>query len=138
MPHLVLTTFIDTTRVWARRIKRDAITLWFAKSHPATPWYAKAMGAFVVAYALSPIDLIPDFIPVLGYLDDVILLPILIWLTVQLLPAGVLEDSRQKAEQWMAESDRKPRSLAGGVAIVLIWTAVAVAISVWPATALGR
>ena len=138
MPHLFLTTFIDTTRAWARRIKRDAITLWFAKSHPATPWYAKAMGAFVVAYALSPIDLIPDFIPVIGYLDDVILLPVLIWLTVQLLPAGVLEDSRQKAEQWMAESDRKPRSLAGGVAIVLIWTAVAAALSVWLATALGR
>jgi len=96
------------------------------------------MGAFVVAYALSPIDLIPDFIPVIGYLDDVILLPVLIWLTVQLLPAGVLEDSRQKAEQWMAESDRKPRSLAGGVAIVLIWTAVAAALSVWLATALGR
>jgi len=138
VPHLFLTTFIDTTRAWARRIKRDAITLWFAKSHPATPWYAKAMGAFVVAYALSPIDLIPDFIPVIGYLDDVILLPVLIWLTVQLLPAGVLEDSRQKAEQWMAESDRKPRSLAGGVAIVLIWTAVAAALSVWLATALGR
>lgn len=69
---------IDSTKAWARRIKRDGVTLWFAKSHPRTPWLAKALGVFVVAYALSPIDLIPDFIPVLGYLDDVLLLPILI------------------------------------------------------------
>ena len=60
--------FIDTTRAWARRIKRDAMTLWFARAHPQTPWYAKVMGGLVLAYALSPIDLIPDFIPVLGYL----------------------------------------------------------------------
>lgn len=68
-------------RTWAKRIKRDGVTLWFAGKHPRTPWYAKALGVFVVAYALSPIDLIPDFIPVLGYVDDVLLLPGLIWLT---------------------------------------------------------
>ena len=73
------------------------MTLWFARSHPATPWYAKALGAFVVAYALSPIDLIPDFIPLLGYIDDVILLPVLIWLTVRLLPQEVLTASRLKS-----------------------------------------
>ena len=90
-------SFVDATRAWARRIKRDAITLWFARAHPATPWYAKALGAFVVAYALSPIDLIPDFIPVLGYLDDVIVLPALIWLTVRLLPPDVLAECRAQA-----------------------------------------
>ena len=79
------------------------------------------MGAFVVAYALSPIDLIPDFIPVLGYLDDVILLPVLIWLTVRLLPPSVLEESRQKAEHWMAQQGTRPRSVVGGLLIVLIW-----------------
>jgi uncharacterized membrane protein YkvA (DUF1232 family) len=130
--------FIDGTRAWAKRIKRDAITLWFARRHPSTPWYAKALGAFVVAYALSPIDLIPDFIPVLGYLDDVILLPVLIWLTVRLLPANVLEESRRKAEDWMTQSASKPRSLAGAVAIVLVWMAVAVVLSLWLATAVGR
>ena len=72
-----------TLKTWAKRIKRDGVTLWFAGKHPRTPWYAKALGLFVVAYALSPIDLIPDFIPVLGYVDDVILLPVLIWLTVK-------------------------------------------------------
>lgn len=65
-------------RAWAARLKRDALTLWFAARHPRTPWYAKALAAFVVAYALSPIDLIPDFIPVLGLVDDALLLPALI------------------------------------------------------------
>ena len=72
-----------TLKTWAKRIKRDGVTLWFAGKHPRTPCYAKALGLFVVAYALSPIDLIPDFIPVLAYVDDVILLPVLIWLTVK-------------------------------------------------------
>lgn len=130
--------FVDTTRAWARRLKRDVMTLWFARSHPATPWYAKAMGAFVVAYALSPIDLIPDFIPVLGYLDDVILLPVLIWLTVRLLPSQVLQESRKKAELWMTEQGSKPRSLAAGVVIVLIWLAIAAVLLLWTLGALGR
>jgi uncharacterized membrane protein YkvA (DUF1232 family) len=69
----------ETLRAWARRVKRDGVTLWFALGHPATPWPVKAIAAFVVAYALSPIDLIPDFVPVLGYVDDVLLLPGLIW-----------------------------------------------------------
>lgn len=126
---------MTTLRAWARRIKRDGLTLWFARSHPATPWHAKALGALVVAYALSPIDLIPDFIPVLGYLDDVILLPLLIWLTVRLLPPQVLADSRHQAEQWMAAQHRKPRSWVGGAVVVLIWVAAAVLIGWW---ALGQ
>ncbi len=126
---------MNTLHAWAHRIKRDGLTLWFARSHPATPWHAKALGALVVAYALSPIDLIPDFIPVLGYLDDVILLPLLIWLTVRLLPPQVLADSRHQAEQWMAAQHRKPRSWVGGAVVVLIWVAAAVLIGWW---ALGQ
>ncbi|MFM2208602.1 MAG: hypothetical protein RIQ96_245 [Pseudomonadota bacterium] len=126
---------MSTLRAWAHRIKRDGLTLWFARSHPATPWHAKALGALVVAYALSPIDLIPDFIPVLGYLDDVILLPLLIWLAVRLLPPQVLADSRHQAEQWMAGQHRKPRSRVGGAVVVLIWLAMAVLIGWW---ALGQ
>lgn len=121
----------DTLRAWARRIKRDGLTLWFARSHPLTPWYAKALGAFVVAYALSPIDLIPDFVPVLGYLDDVILLPALIWLTIRLLPPPVLVESREQAERWMAERGSKPRSRAGAIGVVLVWIAVTAALGVW-------
>ena len=122
---------LESTKAWARRIKRDAVTLWFAKSHPRTPWAAKALGVFVVAYALSPIDLIPDFIPVLGYLDDALLLPVLIWLTVRMLPPDVLTECRQNADQWMAEAGTRPRSVGGEVAIVLIWVITAGAAAYW-------
>lgn len=122
---------LDTVRAWARRIKRDGFTLWFALKDPRTPWHAKALAAFVVAYALSPIDLIPDFIPVLGYLDDVILLPVLIWVTVRLLPPDVLAGSRAQAEQWLEASAERPRSLAGAIAIVTIWAAVAGFLAWW-------
>ena len=88
----------DTLRMWAKRIKRDGVPQWFAGKHPKTPWYAKALGLFVVAYALSPIDLIPDFIPVPGCVDDVLLLPGLIWLTLQLLPPDVLTECRGHAD----------------------------------------
>lgn len=126
---------LETARAWARRVKRDAMTLWFARTHPDTPWHAKALGAFVVAYALSPIDLIPDFIPVLGYVDDVILLPALIWLTVRLLPPHVLAESRLKAEKWMADDNARPRSLPGALAIGAIWLAVGLSLALWVASA---
>lgn len=126
---------LETARAWARRVKRDAMTLWFARNHADTPWHAKALGAFVVAYALSPIDLIPDLIPILGYVDDVILLPALIWLTVRLLPPHVLAESRLKAEQWMADQNARPRSLAGAMAIGAIWLAVGVSLALWVASA---
>ncbi|KQY80172.1 YkvA family protein [Pelomonas sp. Root1444] len=124
-------SFIASTRAWARRLKRDALTLWFARTDPATPWAAKLLAALVVAYALSPIDLIPDFIPVLGYLDDVLLLPALIWLALRLLPPAVVQASRARAEQWMAEAGARPRSLVGGIVIVLVWLALGTALGVW-------
>jgi len=68
-------TFLDRLKAWARLIKRDIATLWLAVRHPGVPWHAKAIAAATVAYALSPIDLIPDFVPVLGYLDDLIIVP---------------------------------------------------------------
>ncbi len=71
---------------WARLLKSDVITLWFACRNPQTPWYAKLFTALIVAYAFSPIDLIPDFIPVLGLLDEMILLPVGIWLALKLIP----------------------------------------------------
>lgn len=117
-------SLLESIRSWARRIKRDSVTLWFAYRDPRTPWEVKALAVFVVAYALSPIDLIPDFIPVLGYVDDALLLPGLIWLAVRLMPVDVLADSRVKAEVWMAEQGGKPTSKAGAVMIVLIWLAV--------------
>jgi len=75
----------------------------------------------VVAYALSPIDLIPDFVPVLGYLDDVILLPCLIWIAIKLIPASVLTECRTKADEWMVKEGRKPKNNWGIVLVVLVW-----------------
>ncbi|MCZ8254185.1 MAG: YkvA family protein, partial [Polaromonas sp.] len=121
----------DTVKSWAKRIKRDGMTLWFAGKHPATPWYAKALGLFVVAYALSPIDLIPDFIPVLGYVDDVLLLPGLIWLAVRLLPAKILADCRAQVDAWIEAKGAKPRSRAGAILIVAVWIVAAAAAWIW-------
>lgn len=123
--------FAESLRAWAKRIKRDGLMLWFARNHPRTPWYAKALGAFVVAYALSPIDLIPDFIPVLGYLDDVILLPALIWVAVRMIPADVLAESREKADEWLASAAARPRSLAGAIAIVVLWVVCGAMLALW-------
>ena len=121
----------DKLKSWAKRIKRDGVTLWFAGKHPATPWYAKALGVFVVAYALSPIDLIPDFIPVLGYVDDVLLLPGLIWLAIRLLPPDVVADCRKQADEWMKAQGAKPSSRAGAFLIVLVWIAAGAALWIW-------
>jgi len=118
-------------RDWARRIKRDAVALWFACRDPATPWLPKALCWFTVAYALSPIDLIPDFIPVLGYLDDVVLLPALIWLAVRLLPPEVIERSRERAEDWMARKGSKPTSKVGMALVIGIWVLVAAGLAWW-------
>jgi uncharacterized membrane protein YkvA (DUF1232 family) len=122
---------IETLRAWAKRTKRDGMTLWVARNHPRTPWYAKAVVIFVVAYALSPIDLIPDFIPVVGYLDDVVLLPVLIWMAVRMIPTDVLNESRIKADAWMDSSASKPRSIVGAVIIVVLWLLVAVVLARW-------
>lgn len=111
----------ETLRSWARRLKRDSLTLWFAYRCPGTPLLARLLCALVVAYALSPIDLIPDFVPVLGYLDDAILLPALIWLAVRMLPPEVVASSRLEADRWMREQATKPRSLLGAALIIALW-----------------
>ncbi|WP_423459756.1 YkvA family protein [Ottowia sp. VDI28] len=116
---------------WAKRIKRDGVTLWFAGKHPQTPWYAKALGIFVVAYALSPIDLVPDFIPVLGYVDDVLLLPALIWLAVRMLPPDVLLECRAQADEWMRTQGAKPSSRWGALLIMAVWVALGAALWFW-------
>jgi uncharacterized membrane protein YkvA (DUF1232 family) len=117
-------TRIERLRAWARALKRDGVTLWFALRHAGTPIWVKAVAALVVAYALSPIDLIPDFIPVLGWLDDLILLPGLIWLALRGLPSEVRNACRVKADAWLASGAAKPRSWVGwfGAAlVVLLW-----------------
>lgn len=113
--------YLRGLRQKARAIKRDAYTLYFACGDPRTPWYLKLFAGGIVAYALSPIDLIPDFIPVLGYLDDVILLPLAIVLAVKLIPEPVLIECRAKAQ---VHSER-PTSRTAAAVIIAIWLTTA-------------
>ena len=104
---------------WARRIKRDVVALYLAARDQATPWPAKALAALVAAYALSPIDLIPDFIPVIGYLDDILLVPLGVWCAVRLVPANVMEVCRLRSEALL----QRPVSRSAARWIVAIWSA---------------
>jgi uncharacterized membrane protein YkvA (DUF1232 family) len=110
---------ITNAREWARTIKRDVMAIYFVSRDPRVPWYAKVLAACVAAYALSPIDLIPDFIPVLGYLDDVIIVPLGILLVIHLIPPGIMAEHRDLA----AAAQERPVSRAAAVVIVCIWAA---------------
>lgn len=116
---------------WAKRLKHEVRALYLACRHRDTPVYAKVWVAAVVAYAISPIDLIPDFIPVLGYLDDAILLPIGIWLAVKMIPPEVLAECRTKAQEPIEFSG--PMRWAGAVAIGVLWVTIMVSLGllVW-------
>lgn len=112
---------------WARAIKRDVHAVWLAARHPRTPWHAKALALAVAAYALSPIDLIPDVIPVLGYLDDLIIVPLGILAVTKLVPADVLAECRAAADA----AGQRPRSLVGAAAIIALWLAAAGLLGWW-------
>lgn len=104
-------------------LKRDVLALYLAARDPRVPWYAKALALVTAAYALSPIDLIPDFIPILGLLDDIVLIPLAILLCVRLIPAFVMADLRELAEERLAK--RPPTSRIAAAVIVLVWLALA-------------
>ena len=110
-------------RAWAAELKAQLLTLWFARTHPDTPWYAKALAVFVAAYAFSPIDLVPDFIPVLGYLDDLIIVPLGIYVVVRLIPPEVMAECRARAEE--NRPANKPKNYVAAAAIVAVWIALA-------------
>ena len=116
-------------KFWARLLKRDVLALYLAARSPKVPWYAKALAAAAAAYALSPIDLIPDFIPIVGYLDDLIILPLAIALAVRLIPVDVMTELRAEANRRLAA--QPPRSIAGALAVVAIWLAVAALLAWW-------
>ena len=110
---------------WAKRLKAETYTLYLAYKDPRVPLYAKLFAALVVGYAFSPIDLIPDPIPVLGYLDDLILVPLGVALAVRMIPGEVLSESRQKARE-MLERGERPVSRAAGALIIVLWLVLAV------------
>ena len=111
-----------------RALKKETFTLYLACRHPRVPWYAKALALLVAGYALSPIDLIPDFIPVLGYLDDLIIVPLGIMLVIQLIPADVLAECRRQSEEVVVRTKRLAKIAAA--IIVGIWIMTA-ALVVW-------
>jgi uncharacterized membrane protein YkvA (DUF1232 family) len=111
---------------WARVIRRDVVAVWIAARDPRVPWYAKLLALAVAAYALSPIDLIPDFVPVLGYLDDAVIVPAGILLTVRLIPGNLMDEFRAKA----ADRASRPTSRLGATVILLVWIA-ALALTAW-------
>ena len=117
-------------RGWARRLKSETYALYLACRDPRVPWYAKVFAATVVGYAFSPVDLVPDFIPVLGYLDDLLLVPLGIWLAVRMIPEPVLKECRERAAQ---EVEERPRNWAAGAVVIAVWLLVVAAIvySVW-------
>lgn len=116
---------VDRLKKWSRLVKRDVHALYLASRDPRVPWYAKALAVAVAGYALSPIDLIPDFIPVLGYLDDAILLPLGILLVIRLIPPEIMAEHRELA---IAASER-PVSRKAAMAIVAVWGASIVAVA---------
>ena len=120
-------TFLDRARGWARTLKQQTLLVWFAARDARTPWPVRLLALGVAAYALSPIDLIPDFIPVLGYLDDLLIVPLGIALVVRLLPAAVVDDARAQA----AAVAERPTSRGMAVVIVLVWLAVLALAGAW-------
>src|SRR6187455_120496 len=109
---------LDRLKTSARALKREVLAVYLAAKDPRTPWYAKGLIFLIVAYALSPIDLIPDFIPVLGYLDDLILIPAGIWLAIRMVPPEVLVEARETAATQGAEESV---GKLGAVIIVFLW-----------------
>jgi len=113
----------------ASRLKAETYALYLAARHPGTPWYAKLLVAGIVAYALSPIDLIPDFVPILGYLDELVLIPLGIALAIRMIPNSILEECRARSQETFRSG--KSASRIAGIVIVAIWIALAALAAAW-------
>lgn len=117
---------IEKIKQWAKKLKADIATLYLAYKHKLTPWYAKVAAIVTVGYALSPIDVIPDFIPILGFVDDAILLPVFIWLSLRLIPQNIIALCRKEAVD-IFSNDKPKNYIAGGI-IILIWVLIIFAV----------
>ena len=115
----------------AKELKRETYALYYACKDLRVPWYVKLLATCAIAYALSPIDLIPDFIPVLGLLDDLILLPLAIILILKLIPADIMDDCRRQAEATVASDKNQLQSWNASVVIIVIWFIVGVILAFW-------
>ena len=119
-----MAAILESWKRRARQLKTEVYALFLAYKHPRTPWYARIFTAVVVAYAFSPIDLIPDFIPVLGYLDDLVLVPLGVILAIRMIPKDVMEQSRLQARVEMTQGKRVSNLAA--LVIVLMWIGLAI------------
>lgn len=119
-------SMLDKLKKRSRELKTDVAALYLACRKGNIPWYTKALVSVVVAYALSPIDLIPDFIPVLGYLDDLVLIPLGIAIAIKLIPTEVMAECRREAEDFLNEG--VPRSRVAGAVILIVWILIITAI----------
>lgn len=115
---------LSRLKMWARTLRRDGHAIYLAARDPRVPWYVKLLAMAVAGYALSPIDLIPDFIPIVGYLDDLIIVPLGVWLVVLLLPDGIMAECRAKADQ----AGQHPVSRTAMIVIIVLWLAGASAL----------
>lgn len=115
----VLEMDIRSWKTKSKQLRSEVYALYLASKHPRTPWYARAFAVLIIGYALSPIDLIPDFIPVVGYLDDLIIVPAGIALLIKMIPEEVLEECREKAR--FQSVSKKRRNWIAATVIVLIW-----------------
>ena len=116
--------FIATWKQRARELQTEVYAMYLAYKDPRVPWYARIFAACVVGYAFSPIDLIPDPIPILGYLDDLVLIPLGVTLAIKMIPPAVLAECRAQAREVMAQG--KPVSRAAALVIIVIWVVLAV------------
>lgn len=127
--------FFGSWRQKAGQLKIQVYALYLAYRDPRTPWYAKAFAALVVGYAFSPVDLLPDFIPLLGYLDDLILLPLGVKIALNLIPPEIMAESRAKARD--ASQAGKPVNYLAGVLIVVFWIILLAVAAVWAGRLVG-
>ena len=123
------TTILEKLKLYTKRLKNDTYVLVLAYNDPRTPWFAKLFTGLVVAYAFSPIDLIPDFIPILGYLDDLVLVPLGVALSIKLIPPEVMIECRERAQTEMGKG--KPVNWNAAVIIILIWILLAAVAARW-------
>jgi len=114
-------TFFQKFRQKVGDLKIELLAVWFAYRDPRTPWYAKVWSALIAGYAFSPIDLIPDFIPIIGYLDDAIIVPLGILIAIKLIPKEVMVDTRIRARDWLEQRKQKPQNKTMAILIILIW-----------------
>ncbi|GAA6616811.1 YkvA family protein [Scytonema sp. NUACC26] len=118
---------MHSLKQFAKKLKQEVYAVYLASKDHRVPWYTRALAVIIVAYAFSPIDLIPDPIPILGYLDDLIIIPLGIWLLLKLIPPSILSECRERAE--IEKLQGKPINWIAAVVIIVIWLLLGIAIA---------